>query len=305
MEVGTATLKVLQLGKNLVGFYDGRVPGKRYHSPAPNWLDDGGYTLGICSYAVVDGASAVVYDTHLSLAHARIIRQALEARGVRDIRVVLSHWHLDHVAGNAVFDDCEIIACEETARLLSQKRAEIEAGTLDGLPGISPLVLPTTTFSGIFELSCGDIAIELRPLDIHSRDGVAMYLPADGTLLAGDTLEDTVTYVDEADRLAQHLDGLAEMATWDYSRILPNHGSPERIAEAGYDSGLIDATRIYVERLIGVAEDEHLAELPLRAFLAEPLARGSITYFEPYEAVHQMNVEKVRAIAGAAPRQKC
>lgn len=299
MEIEPETLRVLQLGKNLIGFYDGRVPGKRYHSSEPNWLDDGGYALGICSYAVVDGASAVVYDTHLSLAHARAIRRELEARGVRDIRVVLSHWHLDHVAGNAVFDDCEIIACEETTRLLIDKKKAIETGTLDGLPGISPLVLPTTTFSGGFELSCGDVEIELRPLDIHSRDGVAMYLPGDGTLLAGDTLEDTVTYVDEPDRLVQHLDGLAELASWDFSRILPNHGAPERIAGLGYDAGLIDATRIYVERLIEAGDDDQLARLPLKAFLAEPLARGAISYFEPYEAVHRTNIAKVRALTRA------
>ncbi len=263
MATETATLEVLELGRNLLGFYDGRVPGGRYYSSEPNWLDDGGYALGICSYAIVDGASAVVYDTHLSLAHALAIRRTLESRGIRDIRVVLSHWHLDHVAGNAVFADCEIIACAETARLLSEKRTQIEAGSLDGLPAISPLILPTTVFFDGLELSCGDIAMELRPLDIHSRDGIAVYLPGDGTLLAGDTLEDTVTYVDEPDRLAQHLYGLAELGAWKFSRILPNHGSKERIAGSGYDAGLIDATRIYVERLLRVPDDEQLAALPL------------------------------------------
>jgi cyclase len=296
MEPETSTVAVLELGGNLLGFYDGRVPGRRYHSSKPNWLDDGGYTLGICSYAIVDGPSAVVYDTHLSLAHASAIRRTLESRGVRDIRVVLSHWHLDHVAGNAVFGDCEIIACAETARLLSEKKAEIEEGSLDGPPAISPLVLPTSVFFDGLELSCGDVGIELRPLDIHSRDGVAMYLPADGTLLAGDTLEDTVTYVDEPDRLAQHLYGLAEMAGWDFTRILPNHGSKDRIAADRYDAGLIEATRIYVERLLRVPDDEYLAALPLSDFLAEPLGNGWITYFEPYEAVHRMNIEKVCAV---------
>ncbi|MBN9248891.1 MAG: MBL fold metallo-hydrolase, partial [Hyphomicrobium sp.] len=69
----------------------------------------------------------------------------------------------------------------------------------------------------------------------------------------------------------------------------------ERIANAGYDFGLIDATRMYVEGLLAAAADERLAGLPLRDFHAEPLARGWVTYFEPYEAVHKMNVEKVRS----------
>jgi cyclase len=293
MKSEALTLDVLDLGKNLLGFYDGRVPGKRYHSSEPNWLDDGGYALGICSYAIVNGLSAIVYDTHLSVDHARAIRRTLETRGVRDIRVVLSHWHLDHVAGNAAFADCEIIACAETARLLAEKKSAIEAGTLDGPPVISPLVLPTTIFYDRLELHCGDVAIELRPLDIHSRDGVAMYLPSDGTLLAGDTLEDTVTYVDEPDRLAHHLFDLAEIAAWDFARILPNHGSKERISGSGYDAGLIDAMRFYIEGLLRVPEDERLQAMPLSMFVAEPLSTGSITYFEPYEQVHRMNVEKV------------
>ncbi len=296
------TLSLLDLGEHLLGFYDGRIPGVRYHSRDPNWLDDGGFALGIASYAVVDGPSAIVYDTHLSLAHARAIRNVLEARGVRDIRVVLSHWHLDHVARNAVFSDCEIIACAGTARLLSEKRGAIEAGTHDGLPAIFPLVLPTTIFTGGHDLKCGDVAIELRPLDIHSRDGVAMYLPHDGTLLAGDTVEDTVTYVDEPQRLAEHLRDLERMATWEFSRILPNHGSKERIMGQGYDRGLIDATRIYIERLLRVGEDEHLASLSLAAFIPESLADGSVTLFEPYEAVHKSNVQKVLALGGEARR---
>jgi glyoxylase-like metal-dependent hydrolase (beta-lactamase superfamily II) len=293
MSQGASTLTVLDLDENLLGFYDGRVPGARYYSDQPNWLDDGGYALGICSYAVFKGNAAIVYDTHLSLDHARAIRQILEARGARDIRVVLSHWHLDHVAGNAAFADCEIIACAETRRLLLENGPEIEAGTLDGLPAIAPLVMPTTTFGDGLVLDCNGMTVELKPADVHSRDGVALYLPHVGTLLAGDTLEDTITYVDEPDRLVQHLDGLADMATWRFERILPNHGSKERIAGGGYGPGLIDATRIYVERLLRAIEDEHLATLGLAAFLAEPLAEGSVEYFEPYEAVHRANIAKV------------
>lgn len=293
-------LSVLDLGEHLLGFYDGRISGVRYYSDAPNWLDDGGFALGICSYAVVDGASAIVYDTHLSIAHARDIRNILEARGVRDIRVVLSHWHLDHVAGNAVFDDCEIIACAQTARLLSEHRSAIETGTHDGLPAIAPLVMPTTIFEGGLELTCGDVGIELRPLDIHSSDGVALFLTEDRTLLAGDTLEDTVTYVVEPDRLAPHLADLERIAKWDFSRILPNHGAKERITGEGYDRSLIDATQTYVERLLQVRQDEHLASVALADFIPEALASGAICFFEPYEAVHRGNVAKVLALGQMA-----
>ena len=82
-----ATLRVLRPAPHILAFYDGRIEGRRLHSAEPNWLDDGAYSLGVCSYAVVYGAEALVYDTHISLAHARTIRAALAAEGVRTIRV--------------------------------------------------------------------------------------------------------------------------------------------------------------------------------------------------------------------------
>ncbi|MDP0983652.1 MBL fold metallo-hydrolase, partial [Klebsiella variicola] len=86
---------------------------------------------------------ALVYDTHVSLDHAALIRSTLQAKGVKRFTVVLSHWHLDHVAGTGVFADCAIIANRRTAAHLERQKADIEAGTLEGPPAISPLVLPT------------------------------------------------------------------------------------------------------------------------------------------------------------------
>jgi cyclase len=300
MPASLATMTILDLGPHLIGFYDGRVPGARFYGPEPNWIDDSGYGFGICSYAIVNGRDAIVYDTHLSLVHASAIRSTLEARGVRTIRVVLSHWHLDHIAGNAAFADCEIIALDKTLALMTQHKTAIERATFEGPPAIAPLVLPTTTFSGDQALDVAGLQVELRPLDIHSRDGVAIYLPHDGTLLAGDTLEDTVTYVDEPDRLANHLDDLARMATWNFTRILPNHGSTEKIAAAGYDRTLISATQVYVEKLLRAADDEALQTQDLRTFLTEPLHKGWVTYFAPYEDLHRGNVENVVAAMGKA-----
>src|SRR4051794_21735162 len=108
-QLGT-TMSILQPAPNVMAFYDGRVAGARAYSAAPNWLDNGAYSLGIASYAIVNGDEALVYDTHISIPHARIVRQALADAGFTRLRVVLSHSHLDHIAGNEVFADCEIIA---------------------------------------------------------------------------------------------------------------------------------------------------------------------------------------------------
>ncbi|WP_454915856.1 MBL fold metallo-hydrolase [Xanthobacter sediminis] len=283
-----STLRILEPAPNVLAFYDGRMPGTRLHSAAENWLDDGAYALGIASYAVLDGAEALVYDSHISLTHARLIRAALEARGARRLTLVLSHWHDDHVAGNAVFADGEIIASAETAALLEEHRARLEGGD----PPVKPLVPPGRTFTGRLDLMVGRIPVALHAMDIHSRDGVVALLPG-GLLLAGDTLEDPITYVDEPGRLAIHLANLDRLAALGATRILPNHGSEEVIAGGGYGPGLIEATRLYVRKLLRLKAEPELAALDLQTFAADAFATGAIRSFAPYEAVHRRNVAAV------------
>jgi cyclase len=283
------SMRVTRPHLNILAFYDGRIPGVRAHSPEPNWLDDGAFTLGCCSFAIVEGSEAVVYDTHMSLAHARLIRRTLEAAGVTSMRVVLSHWHTDHVAGNEVFADCEIIANTLTLEALQQNRQELEYGD----PPIRPLVLPNQTFERELELRVGNLVLELRHLDIHSYDETAILLPQSGVLLCGDTLEDTVTYVTEPERLGAHLADLKRMDGWTFERILPNHGTFEKIAAGGYGRDFIMATRLYVERLEACRSDPDLADTDLRRFAADALATGAVEYFEPYEPVHRRNIEAI------------
>jgi glyoxylase-like metal-dependent hydrolase (beta-lactamase superfamily II) len=293
------TMAIFEVYPHVVAFYDGRIADFRAYGSAPNWVDDGAISLGICSYALIDGSEALVYDTHTSLAHGRAIRAWLDAAGVTTIRVVLSHWHLDHIAGNEAFADCEIIAHAWTCDALTQHKAAIEAGTLEGPPGIAPLVLPTSTYEDGSTLRVGALDVELRHADVHSRDGTLLYLPQQKLLLAGDTLEDTVTYVAEPDRLDQHLIGLGLLAEIEATRILPNHGSAARIAGGGYSPSLIEATDRYVRRLLRCREDPALAALGLDAFVAAEIEAGWIDYFAPYEEVHRLNVTAVLA-AGAS-----
>ena len=150
------------------------------------------------------------------------------------------------------------------------------------------------------ELRVGGSAAELIHLNIHSDDAVVVWLPERRLLLAGDTVEDPITYVDEPTAL-----GSSPVATWpvgsrssDRSAILPDHGDPEVIAAGGYTAALIDATRAYVRKLQRCRTEPELRAAGLEDFVAELLAAGSINYFEAYEAVHRSNVETVVA-AGA------
>ena len=289
-------MRVLEPASGVLAFYDGRVDGARLHSAEPNWLDDGGFTLGIASFAIVDGDEALVYDTHLTVAHARRIRAELEARGATRLRVLLSHWHLDHVAGNEAFADCEIIAHAWTLEELVSRRAAIEDGTLEGPPPINPLVLPQTTFEDELELTVGRTRLTVRHVQIHSRDAAVVLLDGGDLVLAGDTLEDTITYVSDPPQIELHLAELDRMRSWGATRFLPCHGDPGRIAAGGYEPTLIDATSRYTRRLLAARDDAAAAELDLREFVRPELDAGWITYLPAYEAVHRENLAAVGAV---------
>lgn len=287
-------LLVLNPHPNILAFYDGRVPGQRF-AEGDNWVDNGALSLGIASYAVVSGAEALVYDTHVSVAHARFIRETLADRGVTAITVVLSHWHLDHVAGTQVFADCQIIANHKTDAHLRRRQAAIEAGTCEGPPAIRPLILPNWLFENRTSLRIGVLAVELLEANIHSDDATVVWLPSLGILLAGDTMEDTITYVGEPENFDIHIRELDRLATLDPQSILPNHGHPDVIAAGGYGRGLIKAQQQYIRMLRRCSDDVDLRAQPLETLIAGPLSMGWVRLFEPYRAIHQQNLDRVLA----------
>jgi len=282
-------MRVLELSDGILAFYDGRREGATLEGA--DWVEYD-LVLGLASYAIVDGESALVYDTHTSPGRGQFVRTELARRGIEKPAVVLSHWHLDHIAGAAAFADCEIIATERTAEHLEKNRAAIESGTFAGPPPIDPVVTPTRTFAESLSLSVGSREAQLIHVNIHSDDAAVLWLPESRTLLAGDTLEDTVTFVDEPEWLEAHLGDLDRLQALGAERILPAHGDPGVIAGDGYPPGFIDATQAYIRRLISCREDRALRDVPLREFVADFLAEGSLVYHAPYETVHRENVAK-------------
>ena len=291
----TEHLRILEPHPGILAFYDGRIPGQRF-MPGPNWVDEGALSLGIASYAIVSGAQALVYDTHVSVPHAQAIRAELTAQGVTDITVVLSHWHKDHVAGTAAFADCRIISNAKTASHLAHHRADIESGQRHP-PAINLLVMPTQTFDGAMQLQVGAVTVALFEANIHSDDATVLWLPASRILLAGDTVEDCCTYVAEPQDLRLHLADLDRLTALAPSWVLPNHGHPDRIAAGGYGPGIIPATQSYIRWLLQVQVNPSLATIPLHTVIATELAAETLDWFAPYETVHRANINAVRACA--------
>lgn len=290
--VAPPPIKVKSVTDYLLYFFDGRRPAERYAKDW-NWFDDAAMKLGVGTYAIHRGDQAFVYDTFTSVPQARFVRDYLEKMGIKKFTVIHSHWHLDHVAGDSVYEDSDVIATTATRDALAKQKADIESGKLWGPPPISPVRIPNVTFDGSKQLSVGDITFELRQINIHSMDSCVILIPKDRLLLAGDTLEDSLTYMIEVENLAEHIKNLKSMREWDIAKILPNHGNPDVIMAGGYDKTLIDATILYVSRMLQKSHDTNYLEGSMEAYIGDEAKKGWVQLFEPYRDVHTQNLKTV------------
>jgi cyclase len=287
-----STIQVKALNDHLIYFFDGRRAGERY-AKEWNWFDDSAMKLGIGTYVIYQGKEAVVYDTFTSVAQAKFVRDYMEKIGVSKFSVVHSHWHLDHVAGDSVYSDSDVISSEATRDSLRKQKTEIEAGKTWGPPGIKPLRIPNVTFAGKKSLNVGTLIVELRQVNIHSVDQTVILLPKDKILLAGDTVEDSLTYMVEVEGLQAHVDNLRKMRGWDFEKIYPNHGDPAVIMKKGYSKTLIDATINYVSLMLKNSHDPGFLKSKMEDYISDSVTKGWVHSFEPYREVHTQNLKLV------------
>lgn len=284
-----APVRVIRINDHLTAFYQGR-PAQASVKPGPKrWPDLGAVFVGVATYAIHQGDRALIYDSFTDTTSARWVREYLAKAGVRHFTLVNSHWHLDHIGGNAVYADSPRIATEATRAKLIAKRAAIEAGTEEGPPAITPLAVPDIGITSDTTVMIGTIRVLLRPAQIHSGDGLVIELPDDKVLLAGDTLEDTVTFVAEPASIPEQYRNLGAMRQWGFTRILPNHGNPDVIARGGYTLGLIDTTRAYIRQLVEHARDADFQTQPLERYVRDAVQRGDVSVWWAYHEAHANN----------------
>jgi cyclase len=289
-------MRVFQINDYLLSFYDGRPPEPSRHAQVETWADEGALNVGVATYVIHRGDAALVYDTYPTTQEAHWVRNYLQKAGIKRFTIVNSHWHLDHVGGNAVYADVDRISTERAIQLLTLKKAAIEAGTEWGPPAIKPLVIPNIGITADTNYYVGDIKVELRPVRIHSADGLVIYIPHDRILLAGDTLEDTVTFVSEPERLAEYCKNLQKLKKWNIDRIFPNHGDPDVISQGGYATTLIDATTDYLRKLILHSHDADYLNGALEDYVADSVKKGWVSIWWAYREAHETNLKRVSKV---------
>jgi len=148
------------------------------------------------------------------------------------VKVLVSHYHADHIYGLQVFKDegAEIIAprgaYEYLDSAVSQERLEERRLSLD--PWVNDdtrLVRPDLMIEEFYQFSLGGIDFQLNYLgSAHSDGDLTLYVVQDRVLFSGDIIfEGRVPFVGDADT-KRWLDTLQALQTNELRALVPGHG---------------------------------------------------------------------------------
>jgi cyclase len=195
--------------------------------------------------AIVTSEGTVVIDTLPFPRETREMLDFLRAESKRGIRYVINtHHHADHVYGNFLFDEADIISSERCREVMRKSGEKNLAEAKQQTPELAEvkLRLPNLTFPEKMSLHLGDRVLRLMPLPGHTPDGIGIYVEGDKILFAGDAVM-PLPYIFWGDRvvLQETLRSLKEM---NLENIVQGHG--EVLLKGELDETL-DAALAYLD----------------------------------------------------------
>jgi glyoxylase-like metal-dependent hydrolase (beta-lactamase superfamily II) len=200
------------------------------------------------------------------------------------VGLLATHADWDHLLGSYAFPEAPLGAAESTAaRMISAPgEAQRELREFDeemyvtrprplSLPGAQQLPVPG-------HVDVGERSLELHPTGGHTNDGMALWAPWAGVLVAGDYLSPVeIPMLSATGSVSQYLSTLRvlEPLVSEAAHVVPGHGGP---IEGERALAILREDRAYLEALV-----ERGADAPL------PMARRTGSQ----RAVHAKNVERV------------
>ncbi len=182
---------------------------------------------------VVTDEGVVVFDALGSPSLAWTLRQRIrELTDKPVVKVVLSHYHADHIYGLQVFKDegAEILAPRGAYEYLDAPTAaqRLDERRVSLYPWVNEetrLVKPDQLIEDAYSFSLGGIEFQLNYLgSAHSDGDLTLYVKQDRVLFSGDIIfEGRVPFVGDAD--TKHwLETLQMLETNELVALVPGHG---------------------------------------------------------------------------------
>lgn len=182
---------------------------------------------------IVTEQGVVIFDAlgTPSLA-AKLVQEVRKITDQPIRRVVVSHYHADHIYGLQVFQDlgAEIVAAAGAELYIDSDAAagRLEERRVSLYPWINDktrIVSPDVYVSDTLRFTLGEVEFELTALGAaHSDADLAMYVATDGVLYSGDIIfEGRVPFVGSANS-RNWLKTLERLETGHLAALVPGHG---------------------------------------------------------------------------------
>jgi glyoxylase-like metal-dependent hydrolase (beta-lactamase superfamily II) len=182
---------------------------------------------------VITGDGVVIFDGlgTPSLAN-KLVHKIAEITEQPIKKVVVSHYHADHIYGLQVFEElgAEIIAPYGAQKYIqseaAKSRLEERQFSLD--PWVNEnthLVLPDTTVSSSTKFTLGDITFTINYMGkAHSDGDLTLLVEPDKVLFSGDIIfRERIPFVGDADS-KKWLETLTRLETEGLTALIPGHG---------------------------------------------------------------------------------
>jgi glyoxylase-like metal-dependent hydrolase (beta-lactamase superfamily II) len=254
--------------------------------------------------AIVTSEGTVVVDTLPFPRETREMIDFLRAESKRGIRyVVNTHHHADHVYGNYLFEEADIISserCREVMRKSGEKNLA-EAKTQTPELAEVTLRLPNISFPDKLTLNLGDRGLRLMLLNGHTPDGIGVYVEGDRILFAGDTVM-PLPYIFWGDRAALQ-ETLRMIKEINLENIVQGHG--EVLLKGEVDETL-DASIAYLDCIYEkvkakiatrTSKERLVNEITLESCGGSPIALDGLV-----KQLHRSNLLRIYQTLTAKPR---
>jgi len=248
--------------------------------------------------------TGIMVDSGLDPISAKNARKAAEkAMGVPIKYLVLTHYHSDHVCGNQVFKDCEIIATVETQKMMKEDFStnwteEKLAQFISENPEFEEkwqnleLTLPTKTFVSEYIIEEDDDKVEIIETHGHCKGSCYVYVPKEEVIIAGDLLFSEMFPYGGDPTVDPYLwiDAYTQMIYLTPRKVVPGHGPITYKEELEIQQKYLELLVKKIEDLVvdGTTKEELFERSDLPKFPYEvDLNRRNLLLDKCYDAIKE------------------